>query len=265
MNIHARIRSIEDPKAFKHFFNVLMSAMHPDSFEIVKDLDDKGVDGYLKKGKTVFAVYCPSYPERTRQEQYRVKVKQDLEKLIKAKDDGQISFEIEEWTFVTPDDLKVETLNFIEVLCKKYDLKWSTLNATKLVQHFLAHPQIHTVFPEISAGIQYDKVPSVYIRFANNRNYMELEVFNNGTEALEELVFETKDETEEWRIRNEEFHYDFENPSKAYPHSCFTLKQGERQYISNVRRAGGFDIRVTGIGVESRKALEYFDTIEPIV
>lgn len=265
MNIYARIRKIEESDVFKRFFNTLMGAEYNDDFEATKEWCDYGIDGYLKSRKRVYAVYCPKYPERKDQGQYKSKIKSDIDKLNSAIKENKISLEVQGWYFVTPDDLSVEIKDYINSLTKVNNWSWGALTAQTLAPLFMKHNKIHIDFPEITAGLQYDKVPSVYVKFANNGINKMLEIFNNGTEAIEELEVQIKKEGEEWQQKNKDFFYDFDNPTKVYPHSCFTLKQGERQYVSNVPIKGNFHYKLMGVGVESRKTFNQEGFIEKII
>lgn len=92
MNIYARIRKIEDQEVFKRFFNSLLGAEYKTNFQPTKNLHDYGVDGYLKDGKIVYAVYCPRYPERKEQKKYNDKIKKDIDKLKENINNNKISF-----------------------------------------------------------------------------------------------------------------------------------------------------------------------------
>jgi len=262
MNTYARIRKIEEPDAFKRFFNTLMGAMYKEDFEPTKEWHDYGLDGYVKSKKIAYAVYCPKYPERKSQEQYKDKIKSNIARLTEALKDGDISFKIDEWCFVTPDDLSVGLKNLIKELTNNEGWLWSTLTAQKLAPFFMSHEEIHQDFPEITAGIQYDKVPSVYVKFISNKGCKALEIFNNGTEAIQDLEIETSQDKKTWQSRNEHFLYDFDNPFDGYTHTCFTLKQGERQYVSNVPGSGDFYYKISGVGVESGKTFNQDGHIE---
>lgn len=265
MNIYARIRKIEDTELFKRFFDTLMSSVYEGDFEPTKEGSDFGIDGYLKSKKIVYQVYCPKYPERRSQQQYKTKISNDITKLKKAFDDKKVTLDIEEWCFVTPDDLSVEVKDYIKQQAEARDWKWSSLTAQNLAPYFMAQEAIYKDFPEITAGIQYDKVPSVYVTFVENRRHTAIEIFNNGTEAIQDLEVETSEDKETWQPRNHHFLYDFDDPTMTSPHTCYTLRKDERKYITNVPRFGNFHYRITGVGTESGKTFYIEGFIEPIV
>lgn len=264
MNIYARIRKIEDTDLFKRFFDTLMSSVHKNDFEPTKEGPDFGIDGYLKSKKIAYQVYCPKYPERRSQQQYKTKILNDINKLKKALDEKKVTLGVEEWCFVTPDDLSVEIKDYIKQQTETMGWRWSTLTAQNLAPYFMDQGKIHKDFPEITAGMQYDRIPSVYAKFINNKGYPALEIFNNGTEAIQDLEVETSQDQKDWQSRNAHFLFDFDNPREGYMHTCFTLKMGERQYISNVPRLGKFHYKITGVGTESGKTFYIEGFVEPI-
>ncbi|OGF22042.1 hypothetical protein A2Y83_02575 [Candidatus Falkowbacteria bacterium RBG_13_39_14] len=264
MNIYARIRKIEDQEVFKRFFNSLLGAEYKTNFQPTKDWHDHGVDGYLKDVKTVYAVYCPKYPERKEQKQYKDKIKNDIDKLKKSIADKKLSLEVNEWCFVTPDDLTTEIICYIDNLTKPNKWKTSTLTAQILAVLFMKHPEINIDFPEITAGLQFDKMPDAYVKFVNNRGYAMLEIFNNGTEDLQDLEIYSSTDKKNWQNRNIHFLYEFDNPGRDDVHTCYNLIKGERQYIKHVPAMGGFYYKVTAVGVESRKTFYKEGFIEEI-
>lgn len=261
MNIYARIRKIESPDLFKRFFNTLMGAEFAHDFEAIKEWHDYGIDGYLRSKKIVYAVYCPEYPERREQKQYFNKIKRDIEKLLEARKDKKISIEIKEWCFVTPDDISVDILNFIKEKTNENEWEGGTYSAYTLAPLFMKHDSIHVDFPEITAGLHYDKIPNLYISPVYNKRYIQLEIFNNGTEDIEKLEFKISGDKKEWQSKNHDFLYEGEKPITSYPHTCVTLKKGERQYIRNIPQNEYFYYQVSGIGVESQKTFYKMDKL----
>jgi len=253
MHIYARIRSIEEQENFKRLVNTLLGAEYPGDFEATKDWHDFGIDGRLKSTGTIYAVYCPKYPERKEQSQYKTKIESDIKKLVAAVKNNNVTFDIKKWCFVTPDDLSVETIEYIDRLAKENGWESHTLTAQTLAPLFMKHNLIHVDFPDLMAGLYYDKVPSVYVKFIDNKGYQNLEIFNNGTEDIQDLTVETSEDGTAWQNRVDHFLFEFDNPMQGYTHSCHTLKKSERQFVSNVPTVGGFYYRVSGLGVESRK------------
>lgn len=262
MNIYARIRRIENQDEFKRLFNTLTALEYPSDFEPTKDWADFGVDGYVKSKNRVYAVYCPKYSERKTLKQYKDKIRSDFGKIISNLDSKKINFIVKEWVFVTPDDLTIEIQDFIKNLTEDKEMKWGTLTAQTLAPLFMKHKAIHIDFPEITAGLQYDKVPNFYIKFVQNRGYDMLEVFNNGTEAIQDLEISIMYNDKEWILKNDNFLYDFDDPFSARPHTSYTLKKGERQYLNNVPTGGNFYYKVSGNGIESGKTVVQEGLIE---
>ncbi|MFC1851363.1 hypothetical protein ACFL27_14290, partial [candidate division CSSED10-310 bacterium] len=256
MNIYARIRKIENPGLFKRFVNSILSSEHSEDFESIKEWHDFGIDGYLRSKKRVYAVYCPSYPERKTLQQYRDKITSDLNKLKTNLEQNKIKLKVAEWYFVTPDDLALDILNFIEEKTSCTNLNCGSLTAYSLAPLFMKHKNIHIDFPEITAGLSFDKVPNLFIKHVHNKQYKHIEIFNNGTEALEELIVEIMDEEGNWINQNNHFLFEFDNPVIGYKHSCFTLKMGERQYlVPGGSHKGNYHYKISAVGTESKKTL----------
>lgn len=254
MKTYARIRKIENPTIFKDLINMTFSAEYPGDFQVIKEWKDFGLDGYIKSTQTAYAVYCPLYPERREQSQYKKKILSDLTKLNKAIKEGKISFPIKRWIFVTPEELSTEIIDDINKNAKKFGLDGSGLGAQGIAPIFMKHTEIHPDFPEIaSGGLGDDKVPSLSIRLVNNKGYTNLEVFNNGTEDIEDIEVAISADKITWRDCKNFFLYEFDNPVMASPHTCVNLKKGERQYMINAPATGGFTYKISGVGVESKK------------
>jgi len=251
MNVYARIRKIENQQEFKRLFNTLLGAEYGHDFQSVKEWHDLGVDGYNKKTFTVYAVYCPTYPERREQSQYTEKIKSDMDKIKRNLDSKKLKLKIKEWVFVTPDDLSIEVINFIAAKAKEYDWESGTLTAQVMTPIFLKHNSIHIDFPDITAGIQLDKIPSIDIRLAENRSYTMLELFNDGTEDIKNIEVSIDKE----RRVTDHFLYEHDDPMRGHGHSLYNLRKGERQYCNRVPTSGGFNYVVSGVGVESGKTL----------
>jgi len=162
---------------------------------------------------------------------------------------------VKRWIFVTPDDLPSEVINHIQVevarILKITDS--STLTAFNLAPLFLKHSTVQVDFPEIASGIYFDKTPRLQVNFLDNRTYKMIEVFNNGTEDVQDFKIEYDKGVSEWTIWNDHALYQSDNPIMGHPHTCFNLQKGERQYFNNVMNAGGFKIRISAVGVESGK------------
>lgn len=253
MNTYSRIRSIENSQEFKRLVDTVLGAEFGKEYQSVKEWHDFGIDGYHKKQKIVYAFYCPRYPERRELEQYRRKIADDIETLATATVSKKIKLGIKEWIFVTPDDLALEIIDFIHRECDKKGWHSGTITAQVLAPLFMKHSGVHVDFPIITAGLQFDKVPSVSVRMAKNREYQMLEVFNDGTEDLKDIEVSMSEDNGKIRILKNHFLYEFDNPMHVSPHSLFNLRKGERQYGNNVPVRGGFNFKVSGVGVESSK------------
>ena len=258
MNIYARIRKIEDPIEFKRLVDTVLASEYGTDYQAVKEWRDFGVDGYQKNDQTVYAFYCPKYPERKELKQYREKVVTDITKLKKAIDEKQLKLKVKEWIFVTPDDLPVEIIDLIGNQSKQYKWKSGALTAQTLAPLFMKHQGIQPDFPGITAGLQLD------VRLAENRSYKMLELFNDGTEDIRNIDVKISDDNENWRVMTDYFIYEFEDPIHGHGHSMFNLKKGERQYCNRVPNQGGFYFKISGVGVESNKTFIKESFIEKI-
>lgn len=254
MNIYARIRRIEDHLEFKRLVDTILGAEYGARYQATKDWHDFGVDGYQRESGTVYAVYCPRYPERAEIDQYRRKIHDDINRLKASIAQGKFTRDVNNWTFVTPDDLTQEIIEYMKAQAEDPHWETTALTAQVLAPLFMKHSEIHPDFPMITAGLQLDKIPSIDAHFAKNREYPMLELFNDGTEDLRNLKIAIKnDDGGIWTERGDHFMFEFDNPVMGSTHSLFNLRKGERQYCRDLPTAGGFSFRVTGVGVESGK------------
>ena len=253
MNIYSRIRSIEDAHEFKRVADSILGLEHGENYQSIKEWRDFGVDGYQKKDGVVYAFYCPCYPERRELKQYKTKIADDIIKLAKSIKENKLNISINEWTFVTPDDLAMEVIEFIRTECEKNKWKSGTLTAQVLAPLFMKHKSIHIDFPMITSGLQLDKVPSISVGLAKNRGYSMLEVFNDGTEDIKDIKIALHGGVAGDRDLSNNFMYEYDDPVMGSAHSLFNLKKGERQYGKDVPTAGNFGFKISGVGVESNK------------
>ncbi len=255
MNIYARIRKIEDFNEFKRLVDTVLGSEFGQEYQSIKEWCDFGIDGYNKKQKIVYAFYCPKYPERRKLQQYRDKVISDINKLHEAIEAKNITLPVEEWIFVTPDDLTTEIIEFINQKAKEKSWRSGTLTAQVLAPLFMKYENIHFDFPSITAGLQLDKVPSVDIRLAENRSYKMIEIFNDGTEDIKNMEVQISEDGQNWRGMTDYFLYEFNDPTQGEGHSLYNLRKGERQYCNCIPIRGGFHFKISGIGVESNKTI----------
>lgn len=254
MNIYARIRKIEDSKEFKRLVDTVLGSELGHEYQSVKEWKDFGIDGYNKKQKIVYAFYCPAYPERKELKQYKTKIDSDIKKLSNAIRKNKLTLKIKEWIFVTPDDLPVDIIEFINQRAIGEGFRsGAAITAQVLAPLFMKYDKIHSDFPNITAGLQFDKIPSVDVRFAKNGPYKMLELFNDGTEDIKNVEVSIAENNGNERKMTNNFIFEFDNPAMGKVHSLFNLKKGERQYCQNIPVDGNFIFKITGIGVESGK------------
>ena len=232
-----------------------MTAKYCENYISSKRFRDSGVDGYLKNSGVVFQLYCPMYPERTKSENYKSKINTDLKKLKQAIDNQKWKWATLGWTFVTPEELPVEILNHAHQKTKEIlgIENFGSITSSNLAPLFLEYEFIHKDFPELTAGIYFDKVPKIQINFVRNRSFNMIEIFNNGTEDVQDLNIEYKKGTDVFSTWNDFFLYQDDDPAMSRYHTCRNLQKGERQYIGNVKIKGDFKIKVDCVGVESGK------------
>lgn len=254
MNIYARIRKIEDQQQFSLLINALFTAEYKTGFQTNKDWKDYGVDGYVRSEKAVIQIYCPKYPERASQKNYTKKIREDTEKLSKAIDKDKKNLKVHEWWFVTPDDLSREVIDFLEEKSDKCGWQGKAVSAFYLGLLFSKHPDVHFQFPDLKAGLDFDKAPSVYVRTATFKGYDAfIEVFNDGTEDIKEFSFQLYRDSN-WEEWNNKCHFEHDNPASDSLSTCYTLKKGERRYIGQTKLSSWEKVRITGIGVESQRS-----------
>ena len=187
-----------------------------------------------------------------------------MDKLEQALKDKKIAIEVKAWTFVTPDDLPVEIINFILEETAKKSWKGGALTAMVLAPLFSKYPVIQIDFPSITAGLQFDKTPSVDVNIALNDGYHVLELFNDGTEDIKSIRVAKKVGKEGWVPLTHNFLFEHDNFAMNGGHSLYNLKKGERQYCRSIPTQQPFQYSVSGVGVESSKTLVKEGCIDPL-
>jgi hypothetical protein len=142
-----RIAEIRDPNLFQRLVRTLFAAERGHNFQIVDDSSgDRGNDGYDAEAGILLAIYCPEKgmdAQRTLE-----KGRTDLKKAVQLLTDAAYVFN--KWYFVTPQPLLEKTQATLRAEALSHGLSATFTSAENLETIFLAHPDLHDLFPELT-------------------------------------------------------------------------------------------------------------------
>lgn len=147
MSLEEQIAQTVDPVLFTRLCNSLFTAQHQHAYQVVDGTrGDEGNDGWLDSERRIFAIYCPTKPERRTDADYRDKACGDLEKAARLRDDKR--YPVERWTFVTPRKLSNGVVMAIRRRGEELGIEVNHVEATYLAGLLLKHPELVKDFPE---------------------------------------------------------------------------------------------------------------------
>jgi len=139
-----QILRFQSEQEFQSFFGQLSSAEIPDFQAVEGAGGDKGFDGI--SGRTAYQVYFPE--EKNRSDiNYITKIDTNVAKVLESK--SALGLEIEHWTFVVPEDLRIEVVAHLQKKSKETGLNCTYWGATKLTELIVKHPHVQDSFPTI--------------------------------------------------------------------------------------------------------------------
>lgn len=131
MSLEDQIAQMVNPQDFTRLCNLLFTEMYGRDFQIVDGTrSDEGNDGYITSEKRMLAIHCPIKPERKTDAGYLAKIRGDLLKAEKLRDEGMM--EIVEWTFITPRKLSQSVLKNLLKLSQECGIRANHQESTYL-------------------------------------------------------------------------------------------------------------------------------------
>lgn len=179
MTLEEQVAQITNPQEFTRLCNTVFSHKYGNEFQVIDGTrSDGGNDGYIISEKRIIAIYCPIKPERKRDIDYLNKIKSDMLKAVSLRDSE--SYEIENWTFVTP--RKLSNKNIIEM--RKFS-KDNGFNAVHLDSTFLA--------TELTKNKHLiDEFPSLHYLDLNKKIDKLMELLKSNEVDIKEYEAETE-------------------------------------------------------------------------
>ena len=145
-----KIINIVSSDEFENLCQNILVAEYPD-FEVIDDsAGDGGNDGYSKKEKTLWQLYCPQKDNlsvKEQKERYQSKIRNDLKKAQKLRDEK--GYEIDKWIFTTTKPLTEELHTYLRKKADEYGFEYSIWSSTKLHELLSKHEHVQDLFPDI--------------------------------------------------------------------------------------------------------------------
>lgn len=140
------IREIRNPQHFQDLCQQLLIAEYPDAVTVDDLRGDKGIDIYIPATKTLVAVYCPR-KDSTLNKTIKEKIKEDIEKASRLPDG---TYQIENFTFLTPFPLTEDVYRYFKKVSKNFAFKFTELKNDKyLINLFIKHSELRGQFPDL--------------------------------------------------------------------------------------------------------------------
>ena len=148
MNLEAQINKINNPQTFTNVCNTVFTSKFGENYQVVEGTrGDEGNDGYIRSEKTLLAMYCPVKPQNKTDKTIILKIQSDFAKALKLRDEGV--FEVERWSFVTPDKLSTSVLKIIITIGKDNNIDTAHLEATYLSEELYKNLHLLQKIPEL--------------------------------------------------------------------------------------------------------------------
>jgi hypothetical protein len=195
------ISEMRNSQLFQDLCQQLFAAEY-DDFQMVDDsYGDKGCDGYVPSRHRLFAIYCPE-KSPTPIEYYRSKIRQDLNKAIRLRD--EFGYKIDDWIFVTPVALAEELHRFIREISEASGINGLSWSAKQLVNLLSKHEEVCRHFPEL---IMPDLKRELHLGF----NRLSAEFSGSISEVSRAALLNRKLETEAVKLMVDRFLSVFNN------------------------------------------------------
>ena len=148
MTIERQISQYDNPQEFARLCNAVFIAKYGDGYQVVDgSREDGGNDGYVSAEKRILAMYCPVKPEQKTDAGYLKKIRSDISKAVTLRDSG--SYEIENWTFITPRKLGNDVIATMIAEARSMGLRAVQMDAAFLALEICERPHIKFNFPEL--------------------------------------------------------------------------------------------------------------------
>lgn len=140
------ISDMRNSQRFQDLCQQLFAAEYEDFQHVDDSRGDKGCDGYVPSRRRLFAIYCPE-KSPTPIEYYKSKIRQDLNKAVRLRDD--YGYQIDDWIFVTPSPLDEELHRFIRESAEASGFTGISWSEKQLMNLLSRHDKVYRHFPEL--------------------------------------------------------------------------------------------------------------------
>ncbi|MFC1817494.1 hypothetical protein ACFL0B_00175 [Thermodesulfobacteriota bacterium] len=148
MTLEDQIAQFTDPQEFTRLCNTILSKKYGHEFQVIDGTRaDEGNDGYIIPEKRILAMYCPIKPERKTDADYLKKIRSDMLKAQSLRDSG--SYEIENWTFLTPRKLSNRVIVEMRKLAESIGFNANHLESTFLATELAKNKHLISEFPAL--------------------------------------------------------------------------------------------------------------------
>ncbi len=152
----------QSEQEFQNFVGQLFSAEFPNFQAIEGAGGDGGLDGL--DGNTIYQVFFPDLKNRNHS-RYKGKIDSDLPKAIKTAE--KLDIDLARWILIVPEDLRFETIGYLNQKSKEKGIVCLAWGATKLNELINKHPHIRNSFPGIFLPDVRDDISDVKISIDN--------------------------------------------------------------------------------------------------
>lgn len=148
MSLDEQIAQITNPQEFTRLCNAVFADIYGHNFQVIDGTrGDNGNDGYVASENRMLAINCPIKPEQKTDAGYLEKIRSDLAKATKLKQDKK--YPIDGWTFVTPRKLSDNVISSMRTLGGEAEIRTSHQEATFLANELYRRPHLLEGFPAL--------------------------------------------------------------------------------------------------------------------
>ena len=148
MTLDELVAQMTNPMEFTRLCNAVFTDIYGRDFQVIDgSRGDNGNDGYVSSERRMLAMHCPVKPEQKRDTGYLDKIKSDLAKAVKLRDEGK--YAIAAWTFITPRKLSDDVVGAMRAMGEQCGIQISHQEATFLANELHRREHLIRGFPSL--------------------------------------------------------------------------------------------------------------------
>jgi len=149
MTLDELIAQMTDPWEFTRLCNAIFTDMYAHDFQVIDGTrGDNGNDGYVASERRMLAIHCPVKPEQKKDAGYLDKIKSDLAKAVRLRDDKK--YPIDAWTFITPRKLSDDVISSMRAMGQQHGIEAFHQEATFLANELQRRDHLMKGFPALA-------------------------------------------------------------------------------------------------------------------